>query len=502
MAEQNIITVSVTRATASLTRRGFGTPLLLVTHDTIPDIAKIYGSLDEMLTDGFLTTDQAYKLAAALLGQNPKVAQFVLGKRQNQPTRIVRLDPGATPVASTLYRVTVNGTNFDYTTDAVPTPAEITDSSTGLVAWLNQPAWVTLTTYNLGDHVRADNKIYVCVVAGDSGATGPSGTGSGQVDGTVTWDYQGPEQDVRGVDNTGTLDIQSADAPGGSALAGIPFSLTFDRLLFSGKDNTPDAGIAADLAAVRNVNDTWYGVTGDWYDEATADAMAAAIAPLFKIHLWSCQDTDVLDPAVDTDAFSVLNGKAYERSGGVWKSDPHNGIMAGAIGRLFPSDPGKNTWKFKTIVGQTADEFTEGEITALTAKKANHYLENFDLPMFAEGVMHVGEFIDIIRGTDFIIQRIKEDNYLLFKNSDKVPYTDAGYGAIQGTTLAVLLSTTKDGGGSGQILTASPAPTVTVPLVADVNPNTRAQRRAVDIQFRGTYAGAIHFADIVGTLSP
>ena len=498
MAEQNIITVNVTRATASLTRVGFGTPLLLVTHDTIPDIAKIYGSLTEMVTDGFATTDQAYILAQALLGQNPKVKQFVLGKQQNQPTRIVNLVPDATPPASTLHRLTVNGTYFDYTTDSTPTVTEVTGA---LEAALNQTAWVTLTAYSLQDHVRIDNRIYICVDAGTSGATGPSGTGSGQVDGTVTWDYQGPEQDVRGVDNTTDLDVQSAASPGGAAQSGIPFSLLFDRLLFSSKDNTPDAGIAADITAVRNVNDTWYGVTGDWYDEATADAMAAAIEALYKIHLWTCQDTDVLDPADDMDAFSVLMGKAYERSGGFWKSDPHSGFAAGAIGKLFPTDPGSNTWKFKTIAGQTADEFTEGETTALTAKKANHYVEYFNLPMIAEGVMHVGEFIDTIRGTDFIVQRIKEDNYLLFKNNPKIAYTDAGYSAIQGTTLAVLLSATKDGGGSGQILSANPAPTVTVPLVSDVSVNDRANRMAVDIVFTGTYAGAIHFADISGTLS-
>jgi len=498
MAEQNIIQVSVTRATASITRVSFNTPLLLMTHDTIPEVAKEYSTLDEMTDDGFSSSDPAYIFAAALLGQSPKVDKFVLGKRQNQPTRIVNFLP-VDPVASeTLYRLEVGGTKFDFTTDTTPTAAEIT---AGLVAALTQTAWLATTAYAVGDHVRADNKIYICTVAGTSGSTGPSGTGSGQVDGTVTWDYQGPEQNVRGVDNSTDLDVQSADAPGGSAQAGAPFSVEFDRALFDAKDNTPDAGIAADLAAVRNVNDTWYGVTGDWYDEATADAAAAYVETLDKIHLWACQDTDILDQAVTDDAFSNLEAKSYEGSGGCWKSDPHNGFVAGVYGKQFPTDPGASTWKFKEIVGQVFDSFTTGERNTLIAKNGNHYIEYFGEPMLAEGVMHVGEFIDIIRGTDWIIQRIKEDVFLLFRNNPKIPYTDAGYGAIQGTVDSVLQSATRDGGGSGQILTDNPQPVVTVPLVSDVNPNDRAERKAVDIVFRGTYAGAIHFADIVGTLS-
>ena len=51
-------------------------------------------------------------------------------------------------------------------------------------------AWVTLTPYLIGDRVTADTlKTYRCTTAGVSGATGPTGTGSGITDGTVVWEY-------------------------------------------------------------------------------------------------------------------------------------------------------------------------------------------------------------------------------------------------------------------------------------------------------------------------
>lgn len=55
-------------------------------------------------------------------------------------------------------------------------------------------AWNNNGAYIVGDLVKNDtNKIYICTVAGTSaGAGGPTGTGTGIVDNTVTWDYLSP----------------------------------------------------------------------------------------------------------------------------------------------------------------------------------------------------------------------------------------------------------------------------------------------------------------------
>lgn len=52
--------------------------------------------------------------------------------------------------------------------------------------------WAITTAYVIGDRVSNSGNVYICVVAGTSaGAGGPSGEGSGIVDGTVTWDFVG-----------------------------------------------------------------------------------------------------------------------------------------------------------------------------------------------------------------------------------------------------------------------------------------------------------------------
>lgn len=52
----------------------------------------------------------------------------------------------------------------------------------------NSP-WQANTAFGLADLVTNSGNIYVCIVAGTSGTTGPTGTALGQTDGTVTWDY-------------------------------------------------------------------------------------------------------------------------------------------------------------------------------------------------------------------------------------------------------------------------------------------------------------------------
>ena len=505
MTLQTIVDVQITKATAKLTRVGFGTPLLLVTHEVAIPNAKLYTDAAEMLVDGFTTTDNAYLMALALTGQALNVKQFVIGKRNNQPTRSMKLTPVASPLGTQLYRLTINGAKFDFTTDSTPTVAEIT---AGLVAALAQAAWVVLTAYAVGDYVSNGGDVYICTTAGTSAASGgPSGTGTGIVDATVVWDFQGAEQNVVGVDNTTDLDVQSAVTPGGAAGAGIPYTLETDRTLWLKiKDTTTDAGIAADLQVVRDLNDDWYGVTGDWWDELTADALATVIETLQRIHIWSNQDTDVLDPADTTDAFSNLNAKAFERSGGVWHSTPHSGWpAAAAMGSTFPLDPGETTWKFLTLTGVAADTFTGSEASALLAKFANNYVRVAGNDILQEGVMHQSEFIDTVRALDFVAQRIAEDVFGHFKSVSnsgrKVPYTDLGVSSVQSIVDARLQSATKEGGGSGQIFATDPAPVVTVPLVADIPAATRATRLLPDVNFTATLAGAVHNVEVRGLVS-
>lgn len=49
--------------------------------------------------------------------------------------------------------------------------------------------WKSNTSFGLGVLVTNSGNVYACIMAGVSGATGPTGTSLGQPDGSCTWDY-------------------------------------------------------------------------------------------------------------------------------------------------------------------------------------------------------------------------------------------------------------------------------------------------------------------------
>lgn len=81
--------------------------------------------------------------------------------------------------------------------------------------YLRRP-WVTATVYGVRETVVNGGNMYVCTVGGTSGA-GPSGTGTGIVDGTVTWNY------VPLTANTDQIDyvVENFDCTGTISAAGI-----------------------------------------------------------------------------------------------------------------------------------------------------------------------------------------------------------------------------------------------------------------------------------------
>lgn len=110
-------------------------------------------------------------------------------------------DPSGTVVGDTL---TIDA-DPDLATTAAATgkaiEARITDGGgvvrvSGLTVGLTAaaaPDWTGTTPYEVGDFVTNGANQYVCTVAGTSDASGgPTGTGSGIVDGGVTWDYYSP----------------------------------------------------------------------------------------------------------------------------------------------------------------------------------------------------------------------------------------------------------------------------------------------------------------------
>lgn len=101
--------------------------------------------------------------------------------------------------------------------------------------------------------------------------------------------------------------------------------------------------------------------------------------------------------------------------------------------------------------------------------------------------------ITIIRFADWLEARMRERIYLTLVNSEKIPYTSAGFAIIEGRMREVLNEGVAVGGLASY--------TVNVPNPRSLDPNLRANRVAEGFSFEGTLQGAVHAVSIQGRLT-
>lgn len=438
MSLSDIVSVTITALTTAPSRVGFGTPLVMAYHTVFPERARVYTAVADMLTDGFAADSPAVRAVQSLFSQNPRPDRVVVGRETGTEEQQITLTVVATNLkASYDYIVYVNGLEAKYTSDATPSASEI---SAGLKTAIDALA-----------------------------------------------------QAVTVVDGTGSLTITANTV-------GAPFSFYVkERQILSSENTTPDGStsIAADIAAVQEENDDWYGLVLTNHGKAVILAAAAYIETLVKIFAASSSDDEIYDSGVSDDIASELAAAGYARTFLLYH--PKDLIQypeAGWLGLALPKDPGSMTWKFKTIAGSDVVVLTETEITNIKAKKCNLYHTVAGVAITEEGITAAGEFIDVTQSVDFMRARLQENIFARLANADKIPYTDPGVAIVEAEVRAVLKLCINQG-----ILAAIPEPTVSVPLVADVSTTDKAVRTLPDVKFEGTLAGAIHKVIVTGTVS-
>lgn len=440
-ALDNIVDVTITKDTASVSRAGFGTPAVLTYHDNFPEYTRSYTSAAEML-DGavFATTDRAYKMVTTLFSQNPKPSRVVVGRRITAPQRIVTLTPRAPHLALTEYAVTIDAEEITFTTGAAPVTAA--DITAGMVA-----------AVNLGG------------------------------------------QDVVATDLTGTMTIEQAATPGGAPAAGVPFVIDLALTNWGIVDSTPDASVANDIVRLLQGDNDWYGLCADFMSAAEITLASTAIEALPRIYIADSQDSDIIEAGAGGIA-QALETAGVERTAVIYHPNPDPSPAAAWLGKQLPTDPGSTTWKFKTLATIPASGLSTGQAQFARNRNANYYILVAGINITTEGVMGGGEYIDVVRFIDWLTARIQENVYRVLAVSPKIGFTDLGIQTIVNEVEGTLKLGASVGGIDGE-----QAITVTAPRAADVATNTKANRTLPDIDFTATLAGAIHKTIINGRLT-
>ena len=435
---QDIVDVQITRETATITRVGFGTGAIVGIHSKFAEEFKTYTSI-EAVGEDFLITDEEYKAAAKYFSQELKPEQVIIGKRA---VNVAQQDLVTVSDVQndTTYTVTINGTEFTFLSDADATDLEI---ASGLVA-----------------------------------------------------DINGGSEPVTATDNVdGTFDLD-ADVDGEVNTIAVDSNLTIGNVI-------ENVNIATELARLQGL-----GMT-DWYFlmltrrateaeqlldiEQTADYIEPLSAP--KLYFYAIDQASMLT-AVSTDIGSVLAAKNYDRTVGFYSTDEANYPEAAWIGGQAPKDAGSLTWKFKELIGITADQLSSNDITNLLAKSLNFYETIAGASVISsEGVVAGGEFIDVMRGSDKLSTRIGERIFTIMIQSDKIPYTIQGLGVIEDAIRAEIAISI------GENFLVDGSEIITLPDIDNIAPADKAARFLQDVEFSAQLAGAIHKVQIRGKLT-
>lgn len=445
-ALDQIVNIVITQDTTAVPQAGFGIPLIVGPKGfSNSDVIRYYTSPQEMLADGFTTSDIEYTYAVEAFEQALSPVQVGIGKRTPAMKQVDTLNV-LVANNSTLYSVSLDGVPYDYTSDGSATPAEIV---TGLAALINaDPA--------------------APAVATDTGPLVLTAKAFGRGFATVN------------------------NCPGTSLV-----------------NTTANNGIATDLAAILNDpnGNLWYGMALCSNQVSDIEQAAAFIETVKKIYIAASGDAAV-DTASTTDVASVLQGKGYKRTALWFSPGSYNlGGDAAWLGGQLPQTPGASTWKFKPMVGITPDFFTGNSRNRLigapgvsNGKGCNIYENVGGANITQNGIMVGGQFIDITVGIDWLESTMQTNIYALLVNAPKIPYTDKGVSIIENAVLQTLKQGSDDGGTG--LLDSTSIVVTTIPVL-DVPSNTRAQRilPSGSVKFSARLTGAFHNVIVNGLIA-
>lgn len=263
------------------------------------------------------------------------------------------------------------------------------------------------------------------------------------------------------------------------------------------KDGTPDSttGIATDLAAIRAYDADWYGLLLDDSSDAVITAAAAWAEAQTVILFVNPSDSEIKSGSVTDDVGSDLQTAGYSRTVTLFHGKPAQCAAAAWAGRMLPKAPGSATWANKSLAGVDKSPLSDSDRGVLKGKNVNYYVDVKGIGFTLDGRAASGRYIDITHGIDWFDARASERIVALLANNDKVAYTDKGIELVRAQVLGQILE-----GISATLIDGDAPYSVTVPKVAEINPNDRTGRILPDVKFSFVLQGAVHKVLINGTV--
>ncbi|MCP4967437.1 MAG: DUF3383 domain-containing protein [bacterium] len=448
MPLSDLITTSITLDTVRTARAGFGIPLILVAQGEAPagfTNPTTYVGNDipgDMVNDGWTTSDRAHVMATAMVTQEPRPRSVVVYERATPTAGVWQVDVDAAADDGD-YTITIDGVDFTHAASS-ETATEIKDALVLLIP----------------------------------GASGLDITAA-----TVDTDSLSLTADNAG--QTFTITVTNANS-------NLTLSVT-----------TPSVGADSDLVALQDIDDSWYCILETTRLDYNIKTIATYAETRTKIFIAQSSDADVLTSATD-DVLSILQDLQRLRTGFVYHDSDAEARDTSWAGKMLPQDPGSATWAWQVVSGVPVPDpaLTSAQIANIKAKNGNWCEDIAGRSTVLNGRTPGANFLDIVRGRDWIVVNLNLDIAEALQSADKIPMTQEGIEILRGIVEARLLLA------AGQGIVTRESIVVDELLIDDdgsgapfVSDTVKANRGPLPITFRATVQGAVHEVAISGTLS-
>lgn len=442
---ERIVNVSIALNTAGISKLGFNDMCIVGTHALSLNRVDTITTIDELITMGFNETDPIYYAVQSALSQTPRIKQVKIG-RIAPATSIIKVKTlSATAKYSATISSKINGSVVSQTYEFTSVSADATAILTGLL-------------------------------------------------GVITADT---DEIVTGVVADSTLTLTPTDDANFKVTVSDNLVQTFGLATET---------IAESMVAITAEDNDFYGIILADRTVANIQAMAAWVETHTKLFLTSTAEAGAIDAASTTDAAYLLKEDNYYRTAYWYHSEASTEYIDAAImARCFMIDPGGETWSLKSLAGVSTDKLTETQFNAVKNKNGNTFENVRNITVTQSGKVSAGEWIDIIRFRDWLQEEIATNVFTAMKNKNKVAYTDPGIAIIEAQVKKALDDGVTAGGISPTEYDSdnnkNPSYVLTVPLASDITATVKATRVLSGITFTARVAGAIHVANINGSLT-
>ncbi len=444
MALQDIVNVSISLDTASVSRASFGTPIFIGEHNYFTERVRSYSDITDVALD-FPADSNEYVAAQGFFSQSPAPSLIKIGR---QDTDLVTITPAAATSIGQVYAVTVVGTDSSVNTVSFTTVTgneTAEDIATILVAALGAVAGVTIT------------------------------------------------------DTTGAYTLAKSGTE-----AFVVKDVTLSAITYTTTETAPEVLSACSLEDDGFYFVTAHDHT-ETFVLAMAAAVEAATKIYFVSNQEATSIATLAAPATDT--LGKLTDFGYLRTSALFSHDADTNFPeCAAVAIAAVSTPGTKVWGVNRIsgvpVGQnptTGNVLNNTELNNLNDRNANFVVLIAGTNAYRTGKVSGNEWIDAIRNRDFMEARLTEGLQNKLIASPVVPYTDSGINEIRSTVTSVL-NTMVSTSAASNILTESNSYTTSFPRAIDV-PTVDKQNRVLNASFTATLAGAIQIVNIEGSLS-